>query len=75
MAISTCFWWKPGWKTSQSRPPKHASRAAHGRFGRGNHAAGLNFGDCVAYALAKERDLSLLFKNDDFALTDLRPAL
>jgi ribonuclease VapC len=35
----------------------------------------LNFGDCFAYALANERDLPLLFKGDDFPLTDLRPAL
>jgi ribonuclease VapC len=45
------------------------------RFGKGNHPAGLNFGDCFAYALAKERNLPLLFKGDDFASTDLRPAL
>jgi ribonuclease VapC len=51
------------------------ARDAYRRFGKGNHAAGLNFGDCFAYALAKERDLPLLFKGDDFAQTDLRPAL
>ena len=51
------------------------ARDAYRRFGRGNHPAGLNFGDCFAYALAKERDLPLLFKGDDFAQTDLRPAL
>jgi ribonuclease VapC len=45
------------------------------RVGKGNHPAGLNFGDCFAYALAKERDLPLLFKGDDFPQTDLRPAL
>jgi hypothetical protein len=33
------------------------ARDAHRRFGKGNHPAGLNFGDCFAYALAKERDL------------------
>jgi ribonuclease VapC len=49
------------------------ARDAYRRFGKSNHPAGLNFGDCFAYALAKERDLPLLFKGDDFALTDLRP--
>jgi ribonuclease VapC len=51
------------------------ARDAYRRFGRGNHPAGLNFGDCFAYAPAKERDLPLLFKGDDFAQTDLRLAL
>ena len=51
------------------------ARDAYLRFGKGNHPAGLNFGDCFAYALAKERGLPLLFKGDDFPLTDLRPAL
>ena len=50
------------------------ARDAYRRFGKGNHPAGLNFGDCFAYALAKERDVPLLFKGDDFALTDVRPA-
>jgi ribonuclease VapC len=50
------------------------ARDAYRRFGKGNHPAGLNFGDCFAYALAKERDLPLLFQGADFALTDLRPA-
>jgi len=45
------------------------------KFGRGNHAAKLNFGDLFAYALAKSRDLPLLFKGDDFAQTDVRSVL
>ena len=46
------------------------------RFSRGSgHAAKLNFGDCFAYALAKTRNLPLLFKGDDFARTDIVPAL
>jgi ribonuclease VapC len=45
------------------------------RFGKGRHRARLNFGDCFAYALAKERGLPLLFKGDDFALTDIARAL
>jgi ribonuclease VapC len=44
------------------------------RFGRGRHSAGLNIGDCFAYALAKSRGLPLLFKGDDFAKTDIVPA-
>lgn len=42
------------------------------RYGRGQHPARLNFGDCFSYALAKETSLPLLFKGKDFSLTDLR---
>lgn len=41
------------------------------RYGKGRHAAGLNIGDCCAYALAVFLNDSLLFKGDDFALTDI----
>ena len=41
------------------------------RYGKGQHPAGLNFGDCFAYALAKATDEPLLYKGDDFARTDL----
>ena len=51
------------------------SRAAFIRFGKGRHPAGLNFGDCVSYALAQSRGLPLLFKGLDFAKTDVLPAL
>lgn len=44
------------------------------RFGKGRHPAGLNFGDCFAYALAKATNQPLLFKGNDFALTDIRRA-
>lgn len=44
-------------------------------FGRGKHPAGLNFGDCFAYALAKDLREPLLFKGDDFAQTDVESAL
>jgi ribonuclease VapC len=51
------------------------ARIAWRRFGRGTgHPAGLNFGDCFAYALAKERGEPLLFVGDDFGHTDLRAA-
>jgi ribonuclease VapC len=48
------------------------ARQAYVDFGRGNHPAGLNFGDCFAYALAKTGGEPLLFKGDDFARTDIR---
>lgn len=48
---------------------------AYDRWGKGVHAASLNFGDCFSYALAKERDSALLFVGDDFLHTDIRPAL
>ena len=48
------------------------ARQAHRQFGRGSgHPAQLNFGDCFAYALAKERSEPLLFKGDDFSQTDI----
>ena len=48
-----------------------AARAAYRRFGKGRHRAGLNYGDCFAYALAKTSGQPLLFKGDDFAHTDI----
>jgi ribonuclease VapC len=46
------------------------------RYGRGSgHPAKLNFGDCFSYALAKTRNLPLLFKGNDFSHTDIEPAL
>jgi ribonuclease VapC len=52
-----------------------AARQAFRRYGKGRHRAALNFGDCCAYALAKTLDLPLLFKGNDFALTDIKRAL
>jgi ribonuclease VapC len=49
------------------------ARIAWRRFGKGRHPAGLNYGDCFAYALAKTRQLPLLFQGDDFARTDIDP--
>lgn len=51
------------------------ARQAFHDFGKGRHAAGLNFGDCFAYALAKITGEPLLFKGEDFKRTDLVPAL
>ena len=47
------------------------ARTAFRRYGKGRHPAGLNFGDCLAYALAKATGEPLLFKGDDFAQTDI----
>ena len=47
------------------------ARAAYRKFGRGNHPARLNFGDCLAYALARSAGERLLFKGDDFSKTDI----
>ena len=57
--------------------PQHAyaAREAWRRYGKGNHPAALNFGDCFAYALAKISGEPLLFKGGDFALTDVEDAL
>lgn len=58
--------------------PLHAqiARQAYRDFGKGSgHPAGLNFGDCFAYALARATGDALLFKGDDFARTDLAPAI
>lgn len=52
----------------------HAARRAWRRFGKGNHPARLNFGDCFAYALAETTREPLLFKGRDFALTDVESA-
>ena len=45
--------------------------AAFRRYGRGRHAAGLNFGDCLTYAVARLAEAPLLFVGNDFAQTDL----
>ncbi len=50
------------------------ARQAWRRFGKKNHEANLNFGDCVVYGLAATTGEPLLFKGDDFALTDIEPA-
>jgi ribonuclease VapC len=52
----------------------HIARQAFIDFGKGRHAAGLNYGDCFSYALSKASREPLLFKGKDFAKTDLSPA-
>jgi ribonuclease VapC len=53
----------------------HLARQAFHDFGKGRHAARLNFGDCFAYALAKLTGEPLLFKGDDFKKTDIPSAI
>ena len=50
---------------------RELARQAFLDFGKGRHKAGLNFGDCFAYALAKVTGEPLLFKGDDFGQTDI----
>ena len=50
------------------------SAQAYARWGKGAHPASLNFGDCFAYAVAKEHGCPLLYVGKDFALTDLAAA-
>lgn len=47
------------------------ARRAFQKYGKGRHPAGLNFGDCFSYALARALDLPLLFKGNDFSQTDV----
>jgi ribonuclease VapC len=47
---------------------------AFSRFGKGRHPAGLNYGDCMAYATARVADEPLLYIGNDFAQTDIEPA-
>lgn len=47
---------------------------AYAQWGKGLHPAGLNYGDCFAYVLARENDCALLFVGDDFPRTDVRVA-
>lgn len=60
-----------------SLTPAGAGRVAeaYAKWGKGIHPAGLNFGDCFAYELARERDCPLLYVGEDFARTDVAGAL
>ena len=51
-----------------------AAIEAHARFGKGIHPAKLNMGDCFAYACARTNGVPLLYKGDDFVLTDIERA-
>lgn len=56
--------------------PEHVAAAARAwrRFGKGRHPAGLNYGDCLAYAVADIGGCALLYKGDDFTSTDIAAA-
>jgi ribonuclease VapC len=49
----------------------HVAREGFRKYGKGRHPAGLNYGDCFSYALARSRDEPLLFKGNDFSQTDV----
>lgn len=51
------------------------ARLAYRLYGKGRHIAGLNFGDCFAYGLAKNIGEPLLYKGNDFSQTDIKSAL
>ena len=51
------------------------ARQGYSEYGKGRHPAGLNFGDCFSYALAKSTREPLLFKGEDFGQTDVQSAL
>ena len=53
----------------------HAVAEAYSRWGKGVHSAGLNFGDCFAYVLAKDLNCPLLFVGNDFGRTDITAAV
>jgi ribonuclease VapC len=59
-----------------SAPIAELAAQAARTYGKGSgHAAGLNFGDCLSYAVAKYRDLPLLYAGNDFSKTPIRAAL
>ena len=57
--------------TSVTHEQAQIARQAYRNYGKGRHMAGLNFGDCFAYALARVTIAPLLFKGDDFVHTDI----
>ena len=57
-----------------TEPQARIARDAFRCYGKGRHPAQLNFGDCIAYALAKDTGEELLFKGADFGLTDIAVA-
>ncbi|HIG41694.1 MAG: type II toxin-antitoxin system VapC family toxin [bacterium] len=58
-----------------TRAQADIARQAYMDFGKGAHPAGLNFGDCFSYALAKSLGMPLLYKGQDFSQTDIESAL
>ena len=67
--------WRATSHRAGDREQAQIARAAYRDFGKGSgHRAGLNFGDCFAYALARDRNEPLLFKGDDFRHTEVQSA-
>lgn len=58
-----------------TREQAELARTAYRQYGKGVHPAGLNFGDCFSYALAKSLGEALLFVGDDFSKTDIQRVL
>lgn len=58
-----------------AEPHARAALEAFERYGKGRHGASLNFGDCMAYAMAKVAAVPLLYIGDDFSQTDVESAL
>jgi ribonuclease VapC len=67
--------WLADFRVTEVEVPGSAALRAYLQYGKGVHWAGLNLGDCFAYALARQLDAPLLFKGDDFARTDVKRAL
>jgi ribonuclease VapC len=69
--------WLADYRVQVAREPaiEAAALDAYLRFGKGRHPARLNLADCFAYALAKSLNAPLLYKGDNFPLTDVRSAL
>ena len=65
LAVTVVPFGEPEWRVAMD---------AFRRFGRGRHAAALNYGDCLAYATAQTARDTLLFVGDDFSKTDITPA-
>lgn len=71
----TLFLHEAGTKVvSVDRDQADIARLAYAQYGRGQHKAALNFGDCFTYALAKTLSQPVLFKGNDFVHTDLTAA-
>jgi ribonuclease VapC len=60
---------------SVDRNQAEVARDGYRRYGKGRHAAGLNFGDCFGYALSRCTGEKLLYKGDDFSRTDIESAI
>lgn len=67
--------WLQDLNVKEAQVDARAALKAYLQYGKGVHRAGLNLGDCYAYALAKQLDAPLLYKGDDFVFTDVKRAI